>query len=125
MKHLFIAFLSLLLFTSCGGYNTPKIDSTPIMMYDGMTVEALIRDDNYGFYSGTFKNITNKSIIISKDSKSFNVYICLPENVDKYGYSNFVFIEKSSFNIVSSDIYNGEYTDASNGKKVVFRNFSF
>lgn len=125
MKHLFLIFLTTILFSSCGGDNTQKIDNTPIMTYDGMTVEALTRDDNYGFYFGTFKNVTGKSIIISKDNKTFNVYVCLPENVDKFGYSNFVYIDKSSFQIIASDLYNGEYTDNSNGKKIVFRNFSF
>jgi ferredoxin-fold anticodon binding domain-containing protein len=125
MRHIIIAFFAMILFTACKDENTQKIDNTPIMTYDGMTVETLTRDDNYGFYSGTLKNITGKNIIISKDSKNFNVFFCLSENVDKYGYSNFVYIEKSVFNIASTDVYNGEYTDTSNSKKVVFRNFSF
>jgi hypothetical protein len=125
MRHIIITFFAMVLFTACKDENTQKIDNTPIMTYDGMTVETLTRDDNYGFYSGTLKNITGKSILISKDSKNFNVFICLSENVDKYGYSNFVYIEKSVFNIASTDVYNGEYTDTSNSKKVVFRNFSF
>lgn len=125
MKNLIVLFFAIFLLSACKDDNSQKIDSTPIMIYDGMTVEALTRDDNYGFYSGSFKNITGRSIIISKDSKIFNVYICLPENVDKFGYSNFVYIEKSTFTIPSNDVFNGEYIDSSNGKKILFRNFSF
>ncbi len=125
MKHLLAILFTFFILNSCKETNTPKIDNSSSLIYDGMTVEALTRDDNYGFYYGNIKNSSNKSIIISKDSKTLNVYICLPENIDKFGYSNFTYTDKSTFQIIATDLYNGEYTDTSNGKKIIFKNFGF